>query len=246
MDIKNGLLPATFPEIMDEQLEILAALFKQTWNGRPESRPDIEEFLLLLDSALHRGSERQSEDEERIRSTTSAYETEINWGRESVFDIASPYATSLEPSPQSHVSSPGSPSDPEKLDDTLTSQLISYRTSWLSMGWYQLRQLWDIARSRFLEREQNFTAGGEMVSTENYVIPSTALIWLANSLEESASSEERLSAVIDRQLVELLAERLMEQGLNNVHAFREKLLAQLAEYDNISRRAPEGNRCIYN
>ncbi|PVG01330.1 kinase-like protein, partial [Serendipita vermifera] len=39
-DIRSGLPPATFPEDMDPESESLSAIFRQTWDSDPSSRPN--------------------------------------------------------------------------------------------------------------------------------------------------------------------------------------------------------------
>jgi hypothetical protein len=111
--------------MMDEQSNILATLFQQTWNSEPESRPNIHSFLILLKSALHK-SQRKSGHQKKGHLTTYKTGTEVRREREQALDAASLRAQSLESSPRIHTSSPGSPSSPERLDDKQTSRRILY------------------------------------------------------------------------------------------------------------------------
>jgi hypothetical protein len=125
MDIRSGFPPVTFSEIMDEQLEILATIFRQTWNKEPEYRPDIQDFLLLLNSAFPEESETQIEYEE-LYSMTLKKETEAEQESEQVLDTTSSPAANLELTPHDNGPFSSSLVTPEESDDQEASKCVSY------------------------------------------------------------------------------------------------------------------------
>jgi hypothetical protein len=125
MDIRSGFPPVTFPEIMDEQLEILATIFRQTWNKEPEYRPDIQDFLLLLNSAFPEESETQIEYEGHY-SMGLEEETEAEQENEQALDTTSSPAANLELTPQNNEPFSSPLVTPEESDNQEASKRVSY------------------------------------------------------------------------------------------------------------------------
>jgi hypothetical protein len=109
---------------MEEQLEILATIFRQTWNREPEYRPDIQDFLLLLNSAFPEDSEAQIEYEGHF-SMGLEEETEAEQEDEQVLDTTSSPAAHLEITPQNNEHFSDSVIIPGESDNQETSKRVS-------------------------------------------------------------------------------------------------------------------------